>query len=1003
MALNPIPSFSLFLRPVNCSPICHHIPITMRPRLFSILFLAVVLFRIPLHAQSGAVAWTDSVMRSLSEDQKIAQLIIVRYSSIDLKTRVVTFYDSVVNESVSKYNVGGICLFQGGPVRQVSFVNAMQRAAKTPLLISIDGENGVGMRVDSVDGLPRQMMLGAVNDPKIIYRYGQWVGEQCKRMGIQVNYAPVVDVNNNPDNPIINDRSFGENKFKVTEFGIQYMKGMQDAGIMACAKHFPGHGDVAVDSHLDMPVIAKSMDQLDSMELYPFRSLFQAGVYSTMVSHLFVPAIDSLPNHASSISPATITGLLRNRMGFQGLTFTDALEMKGIAKYYPDGAAAVESLVAGNDMLCLPGDVPMVIAKIRDAIRAGRISWTDIDTHLRRVLMAKFAFGLSRWQPQDTSHIKDDLNRNSDAIRRVVAEKAITLVHYSDRSSFPLPTSRSRRVVCVAIGTATENTFTRRMRSDHNADVFFFDFNQGMERIPSTIELIRQRYDAVVISLHGFARFPANHFGISPAAMALLKELKEVKPSTLFVFGNPYVIKDLCDQGNIIACYDDHRITQEVAADMLKGTLGISGTLPVRVCQAFAAGSGIALQAAEPLRAVESGVDFSALDSIAIDAIRQKAAPGCVILVAKDGRIVYHKAFGHYTYDSTERTTLGSIYDMASVTKICATTLSIMKLYDQGKLSLDKKLGDYLPWVKGSDKENLRIQEILLHQARLKAFIPFYRETIDTTTGEPLPGFYSRTASSKFPIRVADSMFMRADWRDTLYSRILKSPLEKPGTYIYSDNDFIFLGKVVESISGMPLDEYVVKEFYRPMGLNTAGFKPRNRFPAGSIAPTEKEKLFRLQLIRGDVHDPGAAMFGGVAGHAGLFSNAADIATLMQMVMNGGVLNGRRYFSDSTVRRFTAYHSSISRRGYGFDKPEKDNNSRKEPYPCLSASPSTFGHTGFTGTCAWADPEKGIVFVFLSNRVHPDPGPKLGAMNVRGKLQEAVYCAYGLSVNGHQR
>jgi CubicO group peptidase (beta-lactamase class C family) len=382
-----------------------------------------------------------------------------------------------------------------------------------------------------------------------------------------------------------------------------------------------------------------------------------------------------------------------------------------------------------------------------------------------------------------------------------------------------------------------------------------------------------------------------------------------------------------------------------------------------------------------------------AVDSLANDAIRQQATPGCVVLVARNGKIFYHKAFGFQTYDSTRPVALETIYDMASVTKICATTLSIMKLYDQGRLNLKKRLGDYLPWVRGSDKENLLIKDILLHQARLKAWIPFSRETIDTLTGIPKDGFYKSTASSEFSVRVADSLFMRTSWRDTLYRRILQSPLEKPGNYIYSDNDFIFLGKIVEAISGLPLEEYVYREFYRPLGLVTAGFRPLDRFTKSQVAPTESEKVFRRQLIQGYVHDPGAAMFGGVAGHAGLFSNAYDIAVIMQLFLNKGVMNGHRYISDTTIEKFTAYQSSISRRGLGFDKPEKDNATRKEPYPTLSASPFTFGHTGFTGTCAWADPKENLIFILLTNRVYPDSDNKLSRMNVRSNIHEQIYKA----------
>ncbi len=375
-----------------------------------------------------------------------------------------------------------------------------------------------------------------------------------------------------------------------------------------------------------------------------------------------------------------------------------------------------------------------------------------------------------------------------------------------------------------------------------------------------------------------------------------------------------------------------------------------------------------------------------------------------MVLVAKDGKIAFEKAYGNLSNNKSEPVRVDDIYDMASVTKICATTISIMKLYDEGKIDLKKTLGDYLPWVSGSNKKNLLIEDILLHQAGLVAYIPFYKETINAD-GIPLRKFYSSKQRSKFNIRVAEKLFMRTRWRDTLYQRILQSPLGKNGKYIYSDNDFIFLGKIVEALSGMPLDEYVQKEFYTPLGLQSTGFYPRDHFPLSRIAPTENEKYFRLQQLRGDVHDPGAAMFGGVAGHAGLFSNAGDIAVIMQMLLNGGTYNNKKYLNPETIELFTAYHSVNSRRGYGFDKPEKparpggwDNATKPEAFPCLLASPLTFGHTGFTGTCTWADPAHDLVFVFLSNRVYPEGGDnkKLLTMNVRGKIQEAVYKAMGL-------
>ena len=946
-----------------------------------------------LNTQLTNKQWVDSVFNTLNENEKISQLIIVRLSSIDTRTGTVTWYGNEVEAAVRQYNVGGICLFQGGPVRQSMLVNYLQSIAKTPLIISIDAETGLGMRIDSVRPLPRQMMLGAVRNPQVIFEYGQWVGKQCKRMGIHINYAPVVDINNNPANPVINDRSFGENKNTVSEYGVMYMKGMQSEGIMTCAKHFPGHGDVAVDSHLDLPLINKTRAEMDSLELYPFRRMINAGVDAVMVGHLSIPAIDNTSNRPSSLSYNSITLLLKEELDFKGMVFTDALEMKGVTKYFPGGKISSEALVAGNDMLCLPQDIAGTIEKTKKAIHKKRIKWEDIDQHVKKVLEAKYQFGAANWQPIDTTNIANDLNRESAAIRRKVAEQAITLVKYDDKAAFPLPAGQMNRVAYLGLGINKDNAFARRMRADYNADVFYFDYTQDSLRINSLVYLLETKYDAVVIGVHQMRRFPAGNFGLSEAAVKLVNAINKKVRSTMFVFGNPYVIKNFCNEENIIACYEDESTIHETAADMLNGYLVTQGRLPVTVCPELVAGTGIQsalLPASDQIIGMRIA-SLNVIDSIANDAIKQHATPGCVVLVAKDGKIAYYKAFGFYTYDSTEKVNDESIYDLASVTKICATTLCVMKLYDEGRLNLDKTLGDYLPWVRGSDKQDLVIRDILLHQAGLKSFIPFYRETIDTLSGIPFGGWFSKSFSAQYSLRVADSMYMRNNWRDTMYSRILGSALEKPGQYIYSDNDFIFLGLIVEAITGMKLNDYARKQFYEPLSLVTTGFHPRERFDLSRLVPTENEQYFRRQLIRGDVHDPGAAMFGGVAGHAGLFSNAYDIAVIMQMLLNKGVMNGRQFISDTTILRFTAYGSILSRRGLGFDKPEKDNETRKEAYPTISASPQTFGHTGFTGIGVWADPTYNLIYIFLSNRVNPDGSNKLLKMNVRSNIHEAIY------------
>ncbi|MBL0267507.1 MAG: serine hydrolase [Chitinophagaceae bacterium] len=949
--------------------------------------------------------WVDSVFNSLSNEEKIAQLMVVRAHS-----NLGADHVAKVTEDIRKYNVGALCFFQGGPVRQANLTNFYQGIAKTPLMVTIDGEWGLGMRLDSVTKFPFQLTLGSINDERLVYTMGIAVGEQCKRIGVHVNYAPVVDINNNPNNPVIGYRSFGEDKDKVSRYGVAYMKGMQDAGIMACAKHFPGHGDVDVDSHYDLPVIKKSMAQLDSMELVPFKAVFDAGIGSVMIAHLSIPAIDNTANRATSISKNNVTDLLRNSLHYNGLTFTDALEMKGVAKYFPDGVISVEALIAGNDMLCLPASVPESIEAIKKAIADKRLSWEDIYVKTRKVLAAKYSLGLNKTQWVDTNNLLADLNAKTDAIRYEVARHSITLLNQAsttasrmDYAVVPLTAARNfgnektgpGKIAYIGIGSTELNDFGKRMQKDFGADVFTFSYKDGQDKADEILKAVPKdgKYDVIIVGIHNYALKPADNFGISPAAINLYKQLNFIKTVTM-TFGNVLATKNFCDAWTLLACYQDDAITQQAAADYLSGKFELQGKLPVSVCR-FKFGAGIVKN--EKDESWHRLDQLSKADSIVSAAISQKVFPGSVVLAVHEGEIVYHKAFGNYQYEKSPAVSPESIFDLASVTKISATTVSVMKLYEQGKLDLKKKLGDYLPIVRGTNKENLEIDDILLHQAGLVPFIPFYKETIDEKTGVPNPAIYREKPEAGFTVRVADNIYMRNDWEDTMFARILKSPLTAAGKYVYSDNDFIFLGKIVEQLTGMKLDEYVQKTFYRPMGMASTGFKPRERFAKEKMVPTETEKHFRRQTTQGDVHDEGASMFGGVAGHAGLFSNAYDLAMLYQMLLNGGEFNGNRYLKKETIDLFTAYHSKNSRRGYGFDKPEKDNAIRKEPYPSSMISSSGFGHTGFTGTCVWVDPKYNIVYVFLSNRVYPTrDNNKLGQLSIRGKIQDAIYMALGI-------
>lgn len=927
-----------------------------------------------------ANVWVDSVFKSLSPEERIAQLMVIRAHS-----NLGPDHVQQVSNLIRQYNVGALCFFQGGPQRQAQLTNYYQSIAKTPLMVTIDGEWGLGMRLDSVIKYPYQLTLGALSDDRLIYEMGVAIGEQMKRIGVHVNYAPVVDINNNPNNPVIGYRSFGEDKFKVTAYGVAYAKGMQDAGIMACAKHFPGHGDTEVDSHYDLPVISKSLDELDTLELYPFKQLFKAGVGSVMIAHLSIPSIDETPNLPTSLSKKNVKDLLRDDLDYDGIAFTDALEMKGVSKFFPAGEAAVQALIAGNDMLCLPEDVPAAIEAIQQAIRKKRLKQKDIDARVKKVLYAKYSLGLSHPQQIDTTRLIEDLNWKTEDLKTKVARNVITVIR-NEKGLLPMMTRG--KVAYVGIGIDSLNVFGKRLKTEFNADTYLFSYKDSA-RISNILDSIkRNKYDRLVVGIHNYSLRPAANYGISSQALALWDSLQSFS-TVNFVFGNVYATANFLKASTLVAMYQDDEAFQHAAADFLEGKLASKGRLPVTI-GSEQYGKGIVIQ-----RFIPTGVSpkWLVIDSIVRDGLARKAYPGAVVLAIQNGEIKYHKAFGYYEFDKGSKpVTLESIYDLASVTKTSATTVALMKLYEEKKLRLDQTLGDFLPFVRGTDKADLTIKDVLLHQAGLNPYISFYKTTIDEKTGQPFPEYYSNQPDSLYSIPVARDVWLRKDYNDTMLQIIAASKLGPKNKYVYSDNDFILLGKIVEAITGTTLDQYVRKTFYEPMGMTTTGFNPWRRFGIERVVPTEEEKYFRRQLLRGYVHDEGAAMFGGVSGHAGLFSNAYDLSMLYQMLLNGGELNGQRFLKQETIDLFTAYHSDISRRGLGFDKPEKDNAKRKDPYPSALASPRTFGHTGFTGTCVWVDPEAGLVYIFLSNRVYNTRGNNLlGQLSIRGKIQDAIY------------
>ncbi len=976
-------------------------------RIFCCSFFLIAMFSLHSKGQApdpAATKWADSVMASLTNEERIAQLMVIRTSAPGKEGKAV-FYDSLTDVLVGKYNVGGVCLFQGTPLEQANLLNRIQKMAKTPIMVTVDGEWGLGMRFAGIRSFPYQLTMGATNDAELVYRVGKAMAEQCRRMNIHVNYAPVVDINNNPQNPVIGYRSFGENREKVANYGIRIMQGMQDNGIMACAKHFPGHGDVSVDSHYDLPVINKSITQLDSLELFPFKAIFDAGVGSVMVAHLSIPAIDNTANKPTSLSFANITTLMREKLGYNGLTFTDALEMKGVAKYYPGGQAAVESLVAGNDMLCLPSDVPKNIETIKQAIAGGKLTWEKINEKCKRVLMAKYQYVAGHAGAVDTRNLEADLNREVPVLRKAVAEKALTVLQMENGWQ---PVGRNAEsVLLVQIGGRSGGALAAAMRGRGAGAVWVgLNGSGGKEALKAAKKHTIKR---IIVSVQGLGRNPANNFGLSDTAIQTIEALSAIPGSALVLMGNPYALGALqkSDFKTLAVAYEDDAIFQQTVYDWLTGLFKAEGTLPVSIGN-YKAGDGLfsqnALHRVTPQSlGMDAGV-LTKIEAVAKEGIDSAAYPGCVVTVLRKGAIVYQQNFGFTTYEKEEPVGISTVYDLASVTKTSATTLAVMKLYEEGKLNIDVPVSQYLTWLKGSGKENIPIRNMLLHQSGFVSFIPFYREVIDGS-GAPKKKLFRHKKKRKFSVPVTERLYMQKRWNDTMYARIRSSKFTDAGTkYVYSDNNFILLARVVKNITGKAIDEYVSEQFYQPLSLATTKYKAFETFDLRQIAPTENEKNFRQGLLWGYVHDPGAAMFGNVAGHAGLFSNATDLATLYQMMLNGGKLGSVALLQKPTLDLFTSYQSTISRRGFGFDKPEKGNDTLPlaKRYPASFVSLATYGHTGYTGTCVWVDPANELVYIFLSNRVNPWGGEntKLSRMNIRSRIQDIIYESLKKEGNG---
>lgn len=943
----------------------------------------------PPYLKDTSNVWVDSILKSMTLDEKIGQLFMVAaYSNKDE-----TSYQTI-DKYIKDYKVGGLIFFQGTPQKQVELTNRYQAESKVPLWIGFDGEWGLGMRLDNTISYPRQLTLGALDDPSLIYDMGKEIARQMKRIGIHINFAPDVDVNSNPNNPVINDRAFGDNKFGVVRRGLMYMMGLQDNKILASAKHFPGHGDTDVDSHLDLPVVKHSLERLEAVELYPFKQLIRYGVGSVMVSHLNVLALDPTSNFPATLSPLIVQKKLIDSMGFKGLVFTDAMNMKGVAKYYPSGKAETMAILAGNDVMLFPENVDKAIAGVRAAVQKDSVITEDlINQKVRKILAAKYWLGLYNYQPIPLENIDADINNEQATyLKFKLIENAMTVV--KDSAQLIPILNLQKRIAHVGIGSSNPTVFSTTLDKYASIDHFFIPKNESTAKFNSVLSALKN-YHLVIVDIQDMSRFAAKNFGLTNNALDFLKQLNQQNTTILTVLGSPYSLKYFQGFNTILVGYGEEDEAELIAAQVIFGARGAEGVLPVTVgkfkygdgeCTQF----GMRLKYGNPLEVNMNSKILQKADTIINKAIADKVFPGAQLLIAKDGNVIYEKAYGFHTYDKILPTKTTDLFDIASITKVTATLPIIMKMQEQHKIDVNHTLGAYYNYPQDCNKKNIIIKEMLCHQAGLPAWIPFYKKSLDAN-GNPDSLWYSNKSDSIYSIKILDSLYLKSSFQDSVWKMIYDCPLSAK-EYKYSDLGYYLLKQIIEKTYKDSLQNIANKNFYAPLGMNNTMFNPKwNGIDTKNIMPTEIEKNFRKSLLLGTVHDQGAALLGGVAGHAGVFSNANDLAKYFQLLLNGGSYGGYKYLDKSTVQYFTAKQYPNNRRAIGFDKPTPKG---QDGPTCDAASPESFGHTGFTGTIAWADPKQNLIFIFLCNRVYPSSEVNtLAKQNIRPKIQQIIYDA----------
>lgn len=927
-------------------------------------------------------AWVERTLKKMTLREKIGQMLMVYYYGVFNSTESPD-YKQMLHE-VEDNHIGGLIL---GTIRgplgiersqvypSAVIINEFQRRAKVPLIVGADFEAGTGQRLDEGTTFPAAMAVAAANNPRLAYEEGKIVARESRAAGVQWIFAPVADVNDNPANPIINTRSFGENPVSVSEYVENFIRGAQDNGALATAKHFPGHGDVSVDSHLTLPTVPGDRKELEGMELVPFRAAIAAGVDSIMIGHLAVPAFEPDPNVPATLSHNIMTGLLRDELGFKGLIVTDAMDMGGVTALYPPGEAAVRSVEGGADMVLMPPVPDAAMEGLVDAVKSGRIPETRIDESVRRILEAKEHLGLNKNRFVDVPRLNEKfaLPEYKDESQEI-ADRGVTLLRNAD-NIVPLDATKPMRVLLVSLsadpdpypGETLEPAIRWRVDSLNalRADTQYFPVSGLKLPSPDTYDVAIAALFVRVADRKGNVAFPDDERDF------VNRMLAAGKPTAVLAFGSPYLIARFPDVKTWIAEFSTNDVAQKAAARALFGQVPLTGQIPVTVPETVKRGAGLHL-AANPMTlepAPPSMTDrlkpvYDLLDK----AVADDAFPGGVVAVGWRDQVAIHP-FGKLTRDAkSAKVNADTMYDMASVTKVVVTTTAAEMLWQQKRLDLDAPVSRYLPKFGEAAKSDpdpawrsrIKVRNLMLHDAGLPATVQFFKQT---------KGY--------------NAIVERAETEPLIY---------EPGTrVVYSDLSIILLGEIVHRLTGQTLDVFAKQNIFDPLGMRRSMFNPpRSLRP--TIAPTEYDATFRKRLVWGEVHDENAWAMGGVAGHAGLFSTAGDLSIFAQMMLNGGIYAHKRLLDRATIQTFTARDQiGDSARALGWDVVVEPGSSAGKYF-----SQQAYGHLGFTGTSIWIDPTKDLFVILLTNRVNPTRANEK-IREVRPALHNAVCEALGLT------